>query len=1257
MTNRKKAAGALLSGALLTLALDQQVFAQAAQTAPAAPAPGATAPVPEEEEIIELSPFEVTSDDAQGYTATATLAGTRVRTELRDIASSLSVVTPQFLRDTGATNNETLLPYQTNTEVGGLVGNYAGTGNLQTASETGRLARPSTNTRVRGLDEADNTRDYFLTDIPWDSYNVDRVELQRGPNSILFGVGSPAGIINTATITANLSKNSGKVEGSFGSYGSLRANGDYNQVLIKNKLAIRVAALNDHTKYRQDPAYARDKRIFANMRGNVQLLPREWASEFSARASVERGDIKSNRPRALSPVDNISAFFDPARFPRANGKIQLYDPYYSWSYYQQVDRGTKVLPGNYPNFQGLQRPALGNDMGISDGPVGIYENGSNKPSGWSAQSASVFFGVGPDGQIDRNINAFPFGRAQVVAGLFEYSQNLNSIDPNQYPAAAKGFYKDLALRDASIFDFYNKLIDGPNKREWNHWDSLNLALSQQFLNNRIGVEFVYDRQDVTWGQSNLLGWGNPGLNVDINRVLMETVSTYKKTIGDWGPDEPITSGTPNPNAGRAFVTGNGRPGGNETKVVRENYRYTAFGELRGSDLFEKDSFFAKLLHRNTLTGLYSRDYRNFTELAWNNFLTDVEWARKQGQTVGVNDAGRRVPWIVYLSGDLTSRNSAQGLGLDRLRSHVDPHGTYVGRYFDSNWAKPTNPNAPGYVDPAAPYTLPINGDASTQSENPANYVGWVSSPFTILNADHGDRAELMTGASVRREELKSRGLTFQSYLWGDTIIPTYGWREDRLRTYGTTGAKDPLTQAFSTDIVNIPNNPFDPGPVQTRTWGVVAKLPPEIRRKLPLGTQINGFYNKSTNVRADNRVGFSGKSLPNSSGESKDYGIVISTLDDRISAKITWYETKVKDANIPGGNPLGQNSWFLANMQGWGAGTAQIIRMGRNGEAPGLEWYWNYAMVDENKWGDPVWSNPFSPEVVNHPSMVKQAAAVADFVATMPTQEYMDAFGFPVNVAKLQSSDYATQKQSIGGGWNPYNGVAAIQPAGNQRVNGLTPVGTIDQQSKGIEIELFAQPLKNWDLTFNVAKTEAQRTNIGEAFAGWIEGQKKRLDGPAGDLRMWWAGDKTYRAYYDQFIYQSYLFQKDANGQSAPEIRPWRFNLVTNWRFENGFLKGAYAGGGYRWQDDVILGYRLDDTKSKLDVRRPIMGASEDSIDVWVGYTRKLTSKIDWQIQLNLRNVGDKAHLIPVSANPDGTIAAMRIADGMQWTLRNTFSF
>ena len=72
---------------------------------------------PADEQVVKLSPFEVTASKDVGYQATETLAGTRIRTNLADIGASISVITPEILHDIGATDNASLLQYTTNTEV------------------------------------------------------------------------------------------------------------------------------------------------------------------------------------------------------------------------------------------------------------------------------------------------------------------------------------------------------------------------------------------------------------------------------------------------------------------------------------------------------------------------------------------------------------------------------------------------------------------------------------------------------------------------------------------------------------------------------------------------------------------------------------------------------------------------------------------------------------------------------------------------------------------------------------------------------------------------------------------------------------------------------------------------------------------------------------------------------------------------------------------------------------------------------------
>lgn len=65
-----------------------------AQTAP--PKPSAA------EEAVVLSPFIVDTSAESGYQASSTLAGSRIKTDLKDVAASVTVLTTEFLDDLGA---------------------------------------------------------------------------------------------------------------------------------------------------------------------------------------------------------------------------------------------------------------------------------------------------------------------------------------------------------------------------------------------------------------------------------------------------------------------------------------------------------------------------------------------------------------------------------------------------------------------------------------------------------------------------------------------------------------------------------------------------------------------------------------------------------------------------------------------------------------------------------------------------------------------------------------------------------------------------------------------------------------------------------------------------------------------------------------------------------------------------------------------------------------------------------------------------
>ena len=60
-----------------------------------------------------MTPFEVATSRDTGYQATETLAGTRIRTDLRDVGAAITVITKEFLKDVGATDSATLLALAT----------------------------------------------------------------------------------------------------------------------------------------------------------------------------------------------------------------------------------------------------------------------------------------------------------------------------------------------------------------------------------------------------------------------------------------------------------------------------------------------------------------------------------------------------------------------------------------------------------------------------------------------------------------------------------------------------------------------------------------------------------------------------------------------------------------------------------------------------------------------------------------------------------------------------------------------------------------------------------------------------------------------------------------------------------------------------------------------------------------------------------------------------------------------------------------
>ncbi len=253
---------------------------------------------PASESVVTLSPFQVDGSQDEGYRAANTLAGSRIRTELKDVAASVTVLTAEFLSDVGATDARSALLYAANVET---TANYTpGSTSARGLFEDAGAARNPQSGRVRGLASPTITRNYFPTSISVDTYNTSRIDINRGPNSILFGLGNPAGVVNSGLNPAMLNRRETETSIRVGSFDQWRLAFDHNQPLVRDKLAFRVSAMSQDTQYtKAEPQYNRDRRVYTT----ALFKPFQ---NTTVRGSWERIEIDSNLTRPTPPVDSVT---------------------------------------------------------------------------------------------------------------------------------------------------------------------------------------------------------------------------------------------------------------------------------------------------------------------------------------------------------------------------------------------------------------------------------------------------------------------------------------------------------------------------------------------------------------------------------------------------------------------------------------------------------------------------------------------------------------------------------------------------------------------------------------------------------------------------------------------------------------------------------------------------------------------------------------------------------------------------------------
>ncbi len=282
------------------LAFAAAVLCSTVQPSLLAQAAPAQSPTPAESSITTLSPFTVTSDSEKGYLATQTLNGTRLNSSLRDVGAAMTVFTERLLDDLAATSVNDLVAFAPNTDA--YVGNVLDT----SGSGNAFLTTQSPQYVTRGGNTSLVSQDFFSTpSVPPDRYNAENLTFTRGPNSILFGLGNPAGAFTSSTKRA-LFRNSYQAEVRGDNFGGLRTTVDVNAMIRPNQLALRYAGLRENSEGFRSPSGNEQRRHFLTARYTPSRTT-------SLRASYESGSLETLAIRPWPSYDGITPWIDAGR--------------------------------------------------------------------------------------------------------------------------------------------------------------------------------------------------------------------------------------------------------------------------------------------------------------------------------------------------------------------------------------------------------------------------------------------------------------------------------------------------------------------------------------------------------------------------------------------------------------------------------------------------------------------------------------------------------------------------------------------------------------------------------------------------------------------------------------------------------------------------------------------------------------------------------------------------------------------------------
>lgn len=1221
----------------------------------------------EDDEIFELSPFTVTSDDDQGYRASQTLAGGRTVTSIKDVGTSIEVITKDFLNDVGASNVEEFLQYTTGGEVGGSQGNFVGFsqgGADGNADSTAARRSPHQNTRLRGIGRPDYVRNYYKTNIPLDSYNTDRVDINRGANSFLFGLGSPAGLINSSYQRAAMS-NTSNVQVEVGNEGSFRTAFNLNRELIEGKLALRVASLMDYGKYRQKPSYRDDNRLF----GAITYKPFE---KTTIRAHFEDGEIMGNAPDTLLPTQAFDTFLQ-YRTP--------VDLYYNMQHFGDSEGPDAAQwaalsaeeQAMYVNRDSAQGSALYN--GAMWGYAMVYDgsNGGDPSFGFQPEVANNQYEVNGDLPGDPFwdpavlADGSPGGNADGAAQMIFYRNSAYS-NGRSGGAPAQGF------TDLETFDFSRQNFGGNTDYYSHDFQTYNASIEQLFWDGQAGFEIGFDRETLyNDAVTNFNGWKGEFL-IDINRTLPLPALNADGSFKTDSDGNVVAEAMANPNFGRPFYVT--EPNRSTAYEERETLRATAFVKYDFQDK-HSDSIL-KWLGKHTMTFLGDEftERRRTLNTSHNAYSNDfnIGWQVGSGQGDDPGSGYRRTSKMVYMGPALQSYidnpfDPSTPISMSDIRLNASSANLLNGNPVADTIFWNLGPDAEGSDWTTTGYTeaeREVLFPDTNYGDPPSNTLGNEPAWYTGDRSEYWDRGTLdarwtpSSNNSTRETVVQSYAVNLQSMFFNNHLVANLGYREDVVENWLNTLAQERHDLALAGALPNsylgdrtlvLDPEFFDPkdedrailteidkGPTGEGSFGYggVFHMPTDLGfMSLPDDMGLSFHYNYSKNFVPDASRNtfitgseYSFEALSSPIGEGKDAGFTLSLADNKFSARFNWFESSIQNNTAAGlGNTLNQlvnwgiraRHWALQDIASDDPDGNGIIDVNANGGTHGRA-------------GNPRFD-------------------------ISRTYTVLDATQFIVD-----------------DGWEQGkldNGLLVMRPNGIQQFQQWYPglEDTEDRVARGFETNLTYNPTRNWRIAFNATKIESVSSNVGplteklmNSFFPYYNDIK--------DYTLWQSHDTNGGAPFSNWFephVANYFQKKLQEGSATNETREWSANVVTNYKFSDGKYKGFSVGGAVRWQSSGAIGYpqmAYEVSPGVIidvpDVSAPWEGSDALYVDLNAGFTKKIANdKVRYTARLHLKNINNLGsdNLTTVRAAWDGSPATVRWDPPFEVSLSNSFDF